>query len=67
MSILVRVPHTALHGRAVLLLGLRGVCHVLAGRAAEVAIGPEPRRGLISVLLVTIRLLLMMMVQGQTD
>jgi hypothetical protein len=40
---------------------------VLAGRAAEVAIGPEPRRGLVRVLLVAIRLLLMMMVQGQTD
>ena len=41
---------------------------MLAGRAAEVAIGSEPRRGFIRVLLMTIRLLLlMMMVQGQTD
>ena len=39
---------------------------MLAGRAAEVAICPESRRGLIRVLLMTVRLLLMMMVQGQT-
>lgn len=34
---------------------------MLAGRAAEVTIRPEPRRGLIHVLLMTVRLLLLMM------
>ena len=43
---------------------------MLAGRTAYVAIGAEPRRGLICVLLMTIRvrlLLMMMRVEGQTD